>query len=85
MKQSNRLARQRARTIQRRTLTRTRRRNRLVAGRCHPRKCTVANNPGHNPDPAPGFPHPFRGQPGQGRTKGDGAWQPCDEWGGPLL
>jgi hypothetical protein len=50
MKQSNRPTRQRARTIQRRALTRTRRRNRLVAGRCHPRKCTVANNPGHNPD-----------------------------------
>ena len=50
MKLSNRPTRQRARTIQRRTLTRTRRRNRLVAGRCHPRKRTVANNPGHKPD-----------------------------------
>ena len=55
MKLSNRLARQRARTIQRRTLTRTRRRNRLVAGRCHPRKRTVANNPGHKPDRTTGL------------------------------
>ena len=53
MRRSNRISRDRAHTISRRTLKAIRRRRQLVSRRNHPTKGVVANSPAQPKEPAP--------------------------------